>query len=70
MSEEKKKKKKKRISRAGLGEEEEERLRRQRGRVEVSSSAYKVIEKSGAVETCCRLGKQSFLPLLQDRAGD
>ena len=65
----KEKKKKRRRSRARLGEEEEERLRRQRGRVEVSSIAYKLIEKSGVVETCCRLGEQSFLPVLQDRAG-
>ena len=72
MSEEKKKKEKEiRRSRAGLGEEEEEeeRLRRRRGRVKVSSIAYKLIEKSAVVETCCRLGKRSFLPVLQDRAG-
>ena len=56
----------------GKGEEEEERLRRQWGRVEVSSIAYKLIEKSDRANSpggwdCCRLRKQSFLPVLQGR---
>ena len=47
-----KEKKKSRRSIASLGEEQEERLRRQRGWVEVSSIAYKLIENSGVVQTC------------------